>query len=153
MISWWLWFAAMGCSSSRPTPCDPPGSQVTDPRAAGCLTVVDGRLLMVQAADGRWSIPGGYVEEGEDSATAAARETREEAGVAVTVGPPVCAAARTRFVAHTCTATAGAEPRADGRETQAARFLGAAEIRALPDEALRFPVQRAAYLRAITRHQ
>ena len=60
--------------------------------AAGCLVVVDGKLLVVRAVQpgsrrhGKLQPPGGGVESGESAQCAAARETEEEAGVAVTVG-------------------------------------------------------------------
>jgi 8-oxo-dGTP diphosphatase len=52
------------------------------------LTVTDGRLqvLVVKRAtaqDGRFAIPGGLVEEGEDLAEAASRELQEETGIVV----------------------------------------------------------------------
>ena len=50
----------------------------------------NGRLLLVRRAnppgEGRWSIPGGRVEPGEDDRTAVAREILEETGLCVTVG-------------------------------------------------------------------
>lgn len=47
----------------------------------------DGRLLIVHDTfKQHWTIPGGVVDSGEDPATGAAREAREEAGVDVTVG-------------------------------------------------------------------
>ncbi len=144
------WIATV-LACSTPTPCDPPGTQVSEPRAAGCLTVRDHRILLVKSRSGAWSIPGGYVEGGETSAQAAVRETREEAGIPVKAGGPACAAPRKRFVAHVCTAAAGLEPSADGTETIDARFFTAAELQALPEAQLRFPAQRAAYLRAIAR--
>jgi len=60
----------------------------------GAATVVRdraGRVLLVQRAPGQfgaggWCFPCGYVEWGEDVRAAAAREAREEAGVAVRVG-------------------------------------------------------------------
>ena len=63
----------------------------------GAATVVRdaaGRVLMVrrsprQWGGGRWCFPCGFVEWGEDVRAAAARETREEAGVDVVVGDVV----------------------------------------------------------------
>ena len=50
-----------------------------------------GRVLLVQRTHGQfgagqWCVPCGYVEWGEDLRAAAARETLEEAGVAVEIG-------------------------------------------------------------------
>lgn len=46
-----------------------------------------GRLLVVyDAFKQHWTVPGGVVEAGEDPRSAAVREAREEAGVAVTAG-------------------------------------------------------------------
>lgn len=50
----------------------------------GAFVRRDGRLLMVRQ-DGRWLLPGGALEPGESHAEGAARETREETGVAVEV--------------------------------------------------------------------
>ncbi len=103
-----------GCPSDPPALCEPPGTQVADPFAAGCIAVHDGRLLMIQGQDGRWSIPAGKIESGESTAQAALRETREEAGVAVTVGDPFCAVPSKSFVAHICTVAGDATPKPDG---------------------------------------
>lgn len=50
----------------------------------------EGRLLVVRRANepglGRWSVPGGRVEPGEDDDTAVRREVLEETGLHVLVG-------------------------------------------------------------------
>jgi ADP-ribose pyrophosphatase YjhB (NUDIX family) len=42
-------------------------------------------LLVRERADGRWALPGGFVDVGDSPSEAAARETREEAGIAARV--------------------------------------------------------------------
>ncbi len=54
----------------------------------------DGRLLLVQRAPGmtqagRWCVPAGYMDYGEDVREAAARELREETGLEAEVGDPL----------------------------------------------------------------
>lgn len=71
--------------------------QSTAPRSVPCVGGIvhdaAGRLLVVQRAHdparGRWSVPGGRVEPGEDEATAVVRELREETGLVVAAGPVV----------------------------------------------------------------
>ena len=46
-----------------------------------------GRILLVRLADGGWATIGGVVEPDESPAEAAVRETREEAGVDIALGP------------------------------------------------------------------
>jgi len=58
--------------------------------AVGCsATVLDPtkqKVLLVRRADnGRWAVPGGYMEPGESVAKACAREVREETGLRVRV--------------------------------------------------------------------
>ena len=59
--------------------------------AVGCSAAVFGpmkqKILLVRRADnGRWSVPGGYMEPGESVTEACAREVLEETGVHVRVG-------------------------------------------------------------------
>jgi len=51
----------------------------------------DGRILLVKASyRWRWGLPGGLLDPGEDPATAAVREAREETGLAIAlVGEPL----------------------------------------------------------------
>jgi ADP-ribose pyrophosphatase YjhB (NUDIX family) len=58
---------------------------------AGCFVLDAGRLLLIrrgnEPAVGKWTFPGGYVDFGENAADAALRETREEVGMRVALGP------------------------------------------------------------------
>ncbi len=62
----------------------------TDPKVGvGVLVIRDDRLLLVRRAvdpeRGRWAIPGGYLDAGEDPREKAALEVHEETGVEVRV--------------------------------------------------------------------
>jgi 8-oxo-dGTP diphosphatase len=62
----------------------------TDPKVGVGVAVVEGRrLLLVKRAmnpeRGKWSLPAGYLDQGEDPRETAARETSEETGVEVVV--------------------------------------------------------------------
>src|SRR3954452_22498121 len=62
-----------------------------DPKVAvGVAVFRDDRLLLVrrvmEPGRGRWTVPGGYLNIGEDPREAAAREVTEEAAVEVEVG-------------------------------------------------------------------
>lgn len=62
----------------------------TDPKVGvGVAVVEDGRILLVRRAmnpeRGKWSLPAGYVDQGEDPRLTAAREAQEETGLTVEV--------------------------------------------------------------------
>lgn len=52
--------------------------------AVGCVVIKDGRILLIKRGypprAGKWAIPGGVIEAGEDIVEAACRELREETG-------------------------------------------------------------------------
>lgn len=56
---------------------------------AGCIPEWDGRVLLcrrsINPRSGKWTLPAGFMENGETTAEAAARETREEANATVEV--------------------------------------------------------------------
>ena len=61
-----------------------------DPKVAAVTIVArEGKVLLVRRANqpgyGLWSVPGGYVDRGEVVEEAAAREVREETGLAVEI--------------------------------------------------------------------
>ncbi|MFO7663323.1 MAG: NUDIX domain-containing protein [Chloroflexota bacterium] len=62
----------------------------TDPKVGVGVAVVDGgRLLLVKRSmnpgRGRWSLPAGFLDQGEDPRETAIRETREETGILVVI--------------------------------------------------------------------
>ncbi len=57
-----------------------------DPKLVACAIVeIKGKIVLVKRAmspeRGKWVIPGGYVDRGEEVETAAVRETKEECGI------------------------------------------------------------------------
>jgi ADP-ribose pyrophosphatase YjhB (NUDIX family) len=108
-----------------------------DPKVAvGVAVFRDDRLLLVRRTmnpgRGRWSLPGGYLDIGEDPVVAAAREAEEEAGVRVDVrhvldvfaNPPQDGGAV--FVLYAAAWVAG-EPTA-GDDADAADFFARADL-------------------------
>jgi ADP-ribose pyrophosphatase YjhB (NUDIX family) len=62
----------------------------TDPKVGvGVAVVADGQILLVRRAvnpgRGLWSLPAGFVDQGEDPKATAARETLEETGLEVVI--------------------------------------------------------------------
>ncbi len=65
-------------------------SETTHPHAAGCIVYRDDaappRMLLIRDQYGRWTVPKGHLEDGEDAVAAALRETQEETGVVGELG-------------------------------------------------------------------
>jgi 8-oxo-dGTP diphosphatase len=67
----------------------------TEPRlGCGAAIVVDGRILLVRRLSdpesGRWGLPGGKVDLYETVVAAVEREIREELGIDIKAGKPLC---------------------------------------------------------------
>ena len=59
-----------------------------DPKVVACSVVeMDGRIVLLKRAidpqKGKWVLPGGYVDRGEEVKAAARRETKEECGLTI----------------------------------------------------------------------
>lgn len=98
----WLLYVAMG-------------SEKSTIRCVGGVVHDDaGRLLLVRRANdpsrGKWSIPGGRVEQGESDADAVIRELREETGLDVVPGGLVGTVTRGPYEIHdyVCRTSGGA---------------------------------------------
>jgi len=68
------------CATQGPPPCPFTGTPDFAP-SAGCLTMVHGRVLVVESIYGGVTPPGGKSLEGESAQCAAHRETWEETGL------------------------------------------------------------------------
>ncbi len=103
------------------------------------------RLLLVQRGHepdaGRWSLPGGRVEPGEDDSTALSREVAEETGLAVTVGALVGEVERDAldgrtYVIRDYHAVPVGGVLTAGDDAADARFVDRAELEQLPTSKL-----------------
>ena len=63
----------------------------TPVEAAGGIVVDDAGRWLLMRRNGRWDLPKGHIEAGEDAATAAVREIAEETGIAAEAVRPLCA--------------------------------------------------------------
>jgi len=127
-----------------------------DPKvAAGVAVVADGRLLLVRRAfppeRGRWALPAGFVDAGEDPRVTAVREAMEETGLVVVldelveVYPPTGPTAPI-VVVFTATVTGGELSAADDADD-----AGYFPLDALPPIA-DFPSTRDVVARLQNRH-
>ena len=74
-----------GCSYRDAPPCRFSGDPAVAP-SAGCFSVVEQRLLVVQGLAGDISLPGGSSDPGETAQCTAVRETWEETGLTLKPG-------------------------------------------------------------------
>jgi ADP-ribose pyrophosphatase YjhB (NUDIX family) len=63
----------------------------TDPKVGvGVMVLAENKILLIKRAmrpnRGKWSLPAGYLDYGEDPQQTAAREVQEETGLQVTIG-------------------------------------------------------------------
>ena len=106
------------------------------PCVGGLVYDATGRILLIQRANepgrGRWSVPGGRVEAGEDDGAALVREMREETGLVVQPGRLVGRVTRGRYAVadYACTVVGG-ELQA-GDDALDARWCSAADLTDLP---------------------
>jgi 8-oxo-dGTP pyrophosphatase MutT (NUDIX family) len=70
----------VGCTRPYAPDCPYTGA-VDEAPSAGCFSLVDNKLLVVQGMDGSIGPPGGSAEPGESAQCAAFRETWEETGL------------------------------------------------------------------------
>lgn len=114
------------------------------------LVIEDGRLLLVRRAvdpgRGRWSLPAGFLDHGEDPRETAAREVMEETGLTVAVeglidvyyNPPGSGGASI-FILYRARRTAG-EPVA-GDDADDARFFSLDDLPDLAFDSTRVAVK------------
>ena len=109
----------------------------------GGLLILDGKALLVQRGEnpgkGRWTIPGGYMEEDETPDAAIAREVLEETGLLVRATELLAIRNTLRdndqnaYYVFRLELEGPAELTIDGKETVRAGFFGPEEFDALGD--------------------
>lgn len=75
------WFCLLLTACKPATPVCPFNGEPEYAPSAGCLAVVEGRVLLVEMHTGKLSPPGGKARAGESAQCAAHRETWEETGL------------------------------------------------------------------------
>lgn len=131
--------------------------RLTGVTVKGCRVVVldgEGRVLLIRHSygSGHWMLPGGGIKRGEAPVTAAAREVREEAGIALVDPVAIGTASETLGgVRHEVRLIAGwtsAGPIPDGREVIEAKFHAVGNLP--PHTAGRLPDLLSGYVTAAT---
>ena len=136
---------------TKPPACEVAAGQQPDPAAnAGCLIQENGKLLVVrQRGSGKLNIPAGTRSSNESAQCTAHRETWEETGFSVRVGP-LARAFDNGFRLYHCEIIAeGAQPFAGKREVSEVLWATTAEINS---DNWRYPEQ-AAVIQALTQTQ
>ena len=82
----------------------------------------------IEPAVGKWTFPGGYVDFGENAADAAIRETREEVGMRVALGPLLGVFNDSAITVVVYLATPGKEPPSLSDEATEVRYFAPDEI-------------------------
>jgi ADP-ribose pyrophosphatase YjhB (NUDIX family) len=102
---------------------------------AGCLVIDGGKVLLLRRGNepalGKWTFPGGYVDFGENAADAAIRETREEVGMRVELGPVLGVltdAANPSLTLVVYLATPLGDPPATSEEATEVRYFAPADV-------------------------
>ncbi len=111
-------------------------SEIFTPCVGGLAYDGDGRILLIRRGNepgrGRWSLPGGRVEIGENDADALVREMREETGLHVEPGRLIGRVTRGRYAIadYACTVVGGTLQAGD--DALDARWCEIADLTHLP---------------------
>jgi len=104
--------------------------------AGAVIRDAGGRLLLVRRGHppgaGRWSLPGGRVENGESPAAAAAREVAEETGLTVEVGELLATVTIGDYLVHDFAATVTGGELCAGDDASDVRWCSLADAELLP---------------------